>query len=459
MIANDDFWEDLLDLIEGGNVLPVVGQGVTTIGPDDALLAPWLAQRLAERLSIPATALPPQPSLNDVVCQHLVNGNGRDKVYTRLFRILRDEAPRPGLTLDRLAGIGGFRLFVSTTCDSLLQQAINTHRHGGQSVTRVCAYSPEAEVKDLPARRQALTGSTVYHILGKVSQVGDYVAWEEDMLEFICGLHQHMPVLPNLARDLADPNLQVLVLGLGFDDWLVRFFLRVVRQSRLSTGLSRVDYLADGPAERLPASLVLFFGSVVKHVQVVPCEPREFVAELAGRWAVRHPAGRPFTAGPTAPPPAEMPRGALFVSYAREDEPAVRQLKAGLECQGCTVWYDRERLQSGMNFHHQLEDEVKAKCALFLSVISRTTESQAEAYFHLERNWAAQRAERYADSDRAEFYHPVIVDDLDPGAVHREPRLFSGAQRTRLHGGVVPPEFGQRLFALQRRHAAQKPNG
>lgn len=46
-IATEDFWEDLLELIEGGNVLPVVGQGITTTAPDDALLAPWLAAKLA----------------------------------------------------------------------------------------------------------------------------------------------------------------------------------------------------------------------------------------------------------------------------------------------------------------------------------------------------------------------------------------------------------------------------
>lgn len=456
-IANDEFWEDLLDLIEGGNVLPVVGQGVTTMEPDDALLAPWLAGRLAEKLNIPLAALPAQPSLNDVICRHLVNGGERDKVYTRLFRILRDEAPQPGKTLERLATVGGFRLFISTTFDPLLAQALNAIRHGGQSATRVFAYSPEAEIKDLPARKNALSGSTVYHVLGKVSQVGDYVAWEEDMLEFVCGLHQHMPVLTNLARDLADPNLRVLVLGLNFSDWLVRFFLRVVRQSRLSTGMSRVDYLAEEPADVLPGSLVMFFGSVVKNIQVIPCDPREFVAEIARRWTARHPDGFVPLPGASAPPPIEMPRGAIFISYAREDEEAAKRLKAGLEAYGCTVWYDRERLLTGMNFRNELEDEVKKKCALFLSVVSRTTESEVESYFHLERNWAALRFERRSGDDRYEFYHPVIVDDLSRTEIRRENRvLFDGCQCERLPGGNITPEFGQRLFALQQKHGGPR---
>ncbi len=456
-IATNDFWEDLLDLIEGGNVLPVVGQGITTMAPDDSLLAPWLATQLAERLGIGIANLPSVPTLHDVICRHLFEGGDRSAVYTRLFRILRDQPPEPGPTLRRLASVGGLRLFISATFDPLLSTALNNVRHGGQPITNVYAYSPETEYKDLPARKRDLPGSSVFHVLGKVSPVGDYVAWEEDMLEFICGLHQHMPVLPNLARDLADPNLRILVLGLNFADWLVRFFLRVVRQGRLSTGMARIDYLAEGPIGELPDSMVMFFGDLskttgaVKNIKVIPCEPREFVEELARRWSERHP-GSSVLPQTSVEPPNEMPRGAVFLSYAREDEAAVKRLKAGLEAHGCEVWYDRERLNSGMNFHHQLEDAIKRHCSLFVSVISRNTESQSEAYFHRERNWAAERAGAYPDALRSEFYHPVIIDDVPLGAARFEPRAFGGCHQTVLLNGDVSPEFGQRLAGLQRKH-------
>jgi len=460
-IATEDFWEDLLDLIEGGNVLPIIGQGVTTIGPDDQPLAPWLARRLAGRLASPQQSgqlpLPETPTLNDVICRHLILGGARDVVYTRLFRILRDECPEPGPTLRGLAEIEGFRLWITTAFDPLLVKALNTARHQGRAETRVYAYSPEAETKDLPARKSALSGTTVFHVLGKVSQVGDYVAWEEDMLEFICGLNQHMPVMPNLARDLADEKLRILVLGLSFSDWLVRFFLRVARQSRLSLSNTRVDYLADGPVEVLPPSLVLYFGSVVRSIQVVPCDPRHFVAELSRRWRARHPQGF-VPSGGASVPGVDIPKGAIFISYAREDEEAVRRLKAGLESHGCLVWFDRDRLaEGGVNFHHSLEDAVKHHCSLFLSVISRHTESQLEAYFHRERNWAAQRAEAYSDADRHEFYLPVIVDDSNPGSIAREPRAFAGAQRVRLLDGEVSTDFARRVAELQAKHRRTAP--
>ena len=143
-----------------------------------------------------------------------------------------------------------------------------------------------------------------------------------------------------------------------------------------------------------------------------------------------------------------MPRGAIFISYAREDEAAAANVVRGLQAAGCTVWYDRERLQAGQHWHNSLEDEVKKRCGLFLSVISRTTEASRESYYHLERNWAASRAERMAHDE--EFYIPVVIDD-SPLAAAREPRLFHHIQATRLPGGAVTPDFAERVLGLQRK--------
>ena len=40
---DEDFWEDLLTLIEEGKVIPVIGAGVVTRGDDQGLFYPWLA--------------------------------------------------------------------------------------------------------------------------------------------------------------------------------------------------------------------------------------------------------------------------------------------------------------------------------------------------------------------------------------------------------------------------------
>jgi hypothetical protein len=439
----DDFWADLLDMIEAGRVIPVIGEGAFTYGDENKPLRPWLAKKLAASLLPQLDSEGEEPSLSEVVCLYLLNQGRGNTVYTRLNRILAEECPAPGATLLNLASISAFNLYLTTCFSPLLQRALDAVRFKNQPLTETCCFGAK---QDLPFRRKELGGATVYHVFGKVSASPTYAVWEEDVVEFICELSHLLNIsnMKNLALDLREHSL--LVVGLNFSDWLVRFFMRVARQEKLSKS-QNVDYLAEAPTERLPKSIVLFFGGAIKSVQVVPLPPADFAAELARRWRERHP---PSTENPAetfvALPAATMPKGAIFISYARENEQAVKQLKADLEKEGCLVWYDRERLKPGVNWHNTLEDEVTRRCALFLSVISRHTESEEESYFHLERNWARDRFKRF--SDGGQFYIPVVIDD-SPTQSQREPREFRHIQATRLPGGVAPPEFSEHLRQLQ----------
>ena len=168
-IGTDDFWEDLLDFIEQGKVIPVIGEHAVTFGEGNEPLCPWLASELANRLGVTCTRLSATPTLNDVVREHLLAGGERNAIYTRLSRILRERCPVPGSVLRDLAGIAAFNLYLTTTFDPLLERALNAVRFGGAETTRTQAFFPGAANKDLPARRAELAGVTVYHVLGKVS--------------------------------------------------------------------------------------------------------------------------------------------------------------------------------------------------------------------------------------------------------------------------------------------------
>ena len=167
-IGTDDFWEDLLDFIEQGKVIPVIGEHAVSFGEGDELLYPWLARELATRLGVSGARLSAMPTLNDVAREHLLAGGERNAIYTRLSRILRERCLVPGDALRDLAGIAAFNLYLTTTFDPLLERALNTVRFAGVETTRTQAFFPSAANKDLPARRAELAGVTVYHVLGKV---------------------------------------------------------------------------------------------------------------------------------------------------------------------------------------------------------------------------------------------------------------------------------------------------
>src|SRR5258706_11793520 len=141
---DDDAWEDLLDFIEEKRVIPIIGPELLRVETESGprLLYDWVAERLAARLNVDTSRLPQPPTLNDVVCWYLSSHGRREDTYTRLRGILRDATFAPPRALTQLAQITDFDLFVSTTFDSFLEQAINTERFQGAQSTEVIGYSP-----------------------------------------------------------------------------------------------------------------------------------------------------------------------------------------------------------------------------------------------------------------------------------------------------------------------------
>src|ERR1700684_1376091 len=148
---DDDAWDDLLSFIEERRVIPIVGPELLQIATDNGprLLYDWLAQKLATRLSVDTSQLPPGYTLNDVICLFLAARGRREEIYVRVRSILKDAQFEPPRALRQLAAITDFDLLVSTTVDSVLETAISLERFGGAPSTDIISYAPN-RVADLP---------------------------------------------------------------------------------------------------------------------------------------------------------------------------------------------------------------------------------------------------------------------------------------------------------------------
>jgi hypothetical protein len=447
---NDDVWEDLLNYIEEKRVIPIVGPELLRVETDSGprLLQEWLAEKLAARLNVDPAPLAKPLTLNDVVCSYLSNHGRREEAYTRLRSIMRESTFAPPLPLRQLAEITDFNLFVSTTFDPLLEQAVNEVRFGGMANTDVIAYAPN-RVADLPVERDDLQRPVVFHLLGRLSASPTYVISEEDMLEFVCALQSEHLTPEKLFHALEHNHL--LVIGSDFSNWLARLFLRMAKRRRLSDPRDVGEILADSHSVG-DLRLVSFLQQVSVRTRLFS-GAEAFVAELHRRWTARHGAGAKAP-GPEAParflPPArEMPENAVFISYAREDLPAVQRLKAALDAAGVTTWFDMERLESGDDYDRKIRGNI-ARCSFFLPIISSTTQRRHEGYFRREWSYAVDRTRGMADG--AVFILPVCIDDTtEADAV--APEKFKAVHFARLAGGAPTPDFTRRLqdFLASRR--------
>jgi hypothetical protein len=450
---SDRDWRNLLREIHSGQVIPVIGPDLVTIAPETQCvdtspipLHRYLAPQLAKALELEN----PErfQGYNEVARDFLLHGGERKELYLELGEILDRLSNPPPPSLLNLASITDFNLFISSTHDPLTARAVQKTRPGFSIDRDVIRFHPAGNPNrsyDTPASGniqspcdlpETFQGPLVYHILGDYNTLPDFAIWEEDYMEFICGLIENRDTLENLFRVIANRNL--LFLGAPSEDWIVRFFLRAARGKRLSD-LKKKDYLADSHFN-LGEPMIFFFDKAVRTTRIIDGSVQTFVDELASRWREQYGTindGQTFLARQ----PEEMPRGSVFVSYSRDDLPTALQVAQSLSAAGVPVWLDKQRLQPGENYERSLEHNIKDSASFFLSLISKATESDAKRYVHKERSWAAQK-----HVDGFVFYIPLIVDDIKDEQVRLEPACFKSIHRERMEPDSLP------MFAHRVRH-------
>jgi hypothetical protein len=87
---------------------------------------------------------------------------------------------------------------------------------------------------------------------------------------------------------------------------------------------------------------------------------------------------------------ASTPVGAVFLSYASEDANAAQRICVVLRSAGIELWFDQSELRGGDAWDRSIRRQIKS-CALFIPVISRSTQHRDEGYFRLEWKLAVDR--------------------------------------------------------------------
>ena len=453
----DRLWKQLLNFIEEGRVIPVIGPEllILNIKGKTTFLYAYLAEQLANRLEI---SFEPTDTLNTVVCRYTSQGGEREDVYPEIKRAMpsltKDQFPE---TLVKLAEILPLKLFVTTSFDPLLAQVLNQIRYGGSESTQVLEFYPGSDSdNDLPVELKELDRATVFHLFGKISAAPEYAVTDEDVLEFMHKLQSRTSRPARLFDALIKQDL--IFIGCPLSGWLGRFFVRIGKKNRLVTSSGKTDFLA-GDQFLIESNLAEFLQNFSRRTKIFPIASIEFVNELHQRWKELHPTS------PAAPDPTPLPNpipltsmhnGAVFLSYASEDRPAVMLIQDALEQAGIDVWFDRnpEALRPGDDFENKIKTNID-KCSLFIPIISQNTLTPRPRFFRKEWDYAQDVSIGYPENWR--YIIPVAIDDTPPDTT-AIPEKFRKLHWERMQGGKTPMEFVneiKRLYRDYQRNLAQ----
>ena len=421
-------WEQLLDLMAHGDVVPVIGARLLLDADGKGSLQARVAERLLDEFDfeMPEGGLPPFREVNEAVALLKGKVDAQDlyhPIYQAMVRLQKGGVPIPR-TLQQLAQISDFRLMITLTPDDLMAQALVAAKRVFAEVVHTPKL-PTDQATDLPADWDPKRSPVqLLYLFGKAAPGPLFSIHDEDMLEHAHNVISNGSHVPKaFLGALQDRSL--LLIGCNFPDWLSRFMLRATRKGRLAVREGRRGWLVEPLGHEDP--FIGFLGKYSPETSVLSSvDPTKFVDELHSRWLkMRTPAG----GAAAAPAEAPLPETAMFfISYSRTtDLPYANKLFEALKSQGVgehEIWFDRTTLEPGENFKQRIRDGISG-CRYFLPVVSQAATQRDDAFVFEEWETATDRL----PSLNRRFVVPLVVDAENEPGNYRQPSVQNWVRR------------------------------
>ena len=398
----------------------------------EALLYPLMARKLANSLMVSADNLPEGHELEEVAQRYQAVSDDSTKLYRTLGGVFNElqpiETPKP---LRKLAEISKFKLFITTTFDPLMSNALDIERFNGHRQTLVFSYSPN-DKQDLPREFDRLNRPTVFHLMGRITRTPySYAISKQSNREFLASLESRAEDSPNFLLDKLKTK-HILALGTYSTDWIKRFLVRHTRSER------HVNITLEEP--RKQQNGIVFFQHYSGGLRIFQAgNAIDFVEELEHQWNGFNP--NPNTKESSV-------RGAIFVSYAEKDRVTARIIQQALDQSGVDVICERDDALRSDSSDIKLRN-VLSECSLFIPICSSKSASVKRRFF--EPQWIETIRMCQASNPSQRFVLPVHVDNKKPCS-KSIPNELSVFKWYILPEGEPDVEFTEMVIELQRNY-------
>lgn len=382
---NESGWARLLEEINKGNVVLVLGKELYTVPLDGkrVLLKKYILQEMVKRLGLEF-----DESMDFAQLAYEYNMPAWKKIQsepyyetTQILCSLKQTDYEISPELRELLSIDKFKLVLTTSFDDIALRVMEDH--WGKGNVQHLSYEKRSCKQDI----ENLDKPCFYQMFGKASAVPhEFVLTDDDLLEFVhywLDENYRPKRLSNLLREK-----YILVIGCNYPNWLFRFFFHSLKFSSHSSNSGKVGMLADSLLDK---GLVDFLSRMNAGIHE---DAISFVKELVDRWKKYN---------------REEVKKEIFISYAHEDFEKAQAIASLFQELGVGVWFDKRSLEPGDEYLKEIEKHIQ-NCSAFIPVLSKATQTGERRFFKREWKWAHDELDlRYPKK----FIYPVIIDDVN----------------------------------------------
>jgi hypothetical protein len=391
----EEVYRDLLvDALEGGQCILLLGSGVDVVGADGERhnLASELASSLAGELdrSFDDSATLPY------IAQVYASKKGSVRMLTKKVRNFFDSYA-VSLTSDcvfsKLAALP-FPVIVTTRHDHTIDHYL---RAAGKEPHVVAldiflGHSPQIPT-DFSCRRPL-----VFYLAGDLAEPESLIVTEDHVLDMVKKIASGNPSLPaRLKHQFQASGATSLLVGFGVPKWYTRVILDELGLPRKAAELS-FSFGEFNAFLRSADRETAYYYDDEFNIKTILGDTEELVGQVVQEWqgrGSRTPGGDdPSKDGPY-----------VFVSYCSEDRAHAEAIQGALTEAGIASFFDQARMRTGDDWKDRIRKEMDRATAAVL-VVSPVLHAKTESITHEEMEMAWERSRRA----NYNFLFPVWVD-------------------------------------------------
>ncbi|MGM9736004.1 MAG: toll/interleukin-1 receptor domain-containing protein [Candidatus Cryptobacteroides sp.] len=363
-------WDELIDNIIKGDVIPVIGPGFLAEDENDAGRCVNPHQVLVDMLSESYGIKSPHHSFSELLYDDAFPASQRKDIYDMLGEAFQSETEtekifKPSWLLMKLIEVCRFRFVITTSFTPIVEYAMD--KVWNEKV-RVMKFSNNPSENDDLKTADELQIPTVYYMFGKVCRNAErYVVKDSDMLSFCRSWLSSAPkTLVNVLK-----HKYLLILGNNYSDWLCRF---IWYSMKVELDSDPKGMIVDESAND---NLLQFMKRIDAFTQT---DPRAVIAKI--EQMVRAKEQEKEKSRYRLP---EM-NADVFLSYSRRDEKVIRMLYDALTSRGLRVWYDKENLGLGDRFMEEIKQSIR-KSRVFVPLLTHNMEEERNQSHPYRTEW------------------------------------------------------------------------